>query len=67
MGLYVHGKVLGVETKGKQDKKFNIIHVLEGYEKNEVLTNRPVEYKKDDAVQIPVRPFKDKLYRVDAQ
>ncbi len=67
MGLYVHGKILGVETKGKPDKLFNIIHVLEGFEKSEVITNKPVEFKKDDAVQIAVRPYKDKLYRVDVQ
>ena len=65
--LYVHGKVLGIQDKSKPDKVFNIIHVLDGLEKTEVITNKPVEFKKDDAVQIPVRIFKDKLYRADVQ
>ena len=59
------GTCLGVEKKGKKEKPFFVLHILDGYEKMEVLGNKEFQFGQGELVEVPVRVYQDKLYSVD--
>lgn len=60
------GTVLGVEKKGKKDKPFFVLHLLDGYTKIEVLGNKTFDFGQGEVVEVPVRVYQDKLYAIQS-
>lgn len=58
------GSVLGVERKGKKDKPFFVLHLLDGYQKMEVLGSKEFDFANGELVEVPVRVYQEKLYAV---
>lgn len=63
--LYVKGTALGSEQRGKKDKPYYVLHILDGFEKTEVNSKMDFPYSEGELVEVPVRIFKDKLYLAD--
>lgn len=58
------GVVLGMERKGKKDKPFFVLHLLDGYQKMEVLGNKEFDFAQGEIAEIPVRVYQEKLYAI---